>query len=279
MTPAQNDNQLGNYLKDRRAKLDPGALGIPLNRRRTPGLRREEVAQRANVSATWYTWLEQGRGGAPSADVLERIAKALALNPVEREHLFLLAQHRPPAPRYQSPEPVTPLLQRVLDSMEASPAIVRTALWDVIAWNEAACAVMADYGALAPADRNILKLVFGSARVRAYMVNWERDARAAVAAFRAQATRAGTLETVQSLVDELCGLSHDFDMMWRDDAVDNFGEGIKHFRYEVEGDLRLEYSSFTVDGRPDLGLVIFNPATSMDAARIRMLVEARRGAR
>jgi len=83
-------NSLGTYLRDRRAKLDPTAFGFPLKRRRTPGLRREEVAQRANVSATWYTWLEQGRGGAPSADVLDRIARAMMLTDVEREHLFLL---------------------------------------------------------------------------------------------------------------------------------------------------------------------------------------------
>jgi transcriptional regulator with XRE-family HTH domain len=79
MSAATDDNLLGSFLKDRRAKLDPAAFGIPLRRRRTPGLRREEVAQRANVSATWYTWLEQGRGGAPSANVLDRIARALML--------------------------------------------------------------------------------------------------------------------------------------------------------------------------------------------------------
>jgi transcriptional regulator with XRE-family HTH domain len=91
-----NDNPLGTYLKDRRAKLDPAAFGFPADRRRTPGLRREEVAQRANISSTWYTWLEQRRGGAPSADVLDRIACALMLTDVEREHLFLLGIGRPP---------------------------------------------------------------------------------------------------------------------------------------------------------------------------------------
>jgi transcriptional regulator with XRE-family HTH domain len=93
---AANDNMFGAYLRDRRTKLDPVAFGCSLTRRRTPGLRREEVAQRANVSATWYTWLEQGRGGAPSAAVLNRIARALMLTDVEREHLFLLGLGRPP---------------------------------------------------------------------------------------------------------------------------------------------------------------------------------------
>src|SRR5580700_8006294 len=133
-----NRNLLGVYLKDRRARLDPAAFGLPQTRRRTPGLRREEVAQRAHVSATWYTWLEQGRGGAPSASVLERIANALLLTDVEREHLFLLAMGRPPEVRYQVTEGISPRLQRVLDSLELSPAYVKTSTWDIIAWNHAA---------------------------------------------------------------------------------------------------------------------------------------------
>src|SRR5262252_8309375 len=94
-------NPLGPYFKANRIKLDPASFGFPVGRRRTPGLRREEVAQRANISPTWYTWLEQGRGGAPSSDVLERIARALMLTEVEREHLFLLGLGRPPEPRYR----------------------------------------------------------------------------------------------------------------------------------------------------------------------------------
>src|ERR1700759_173707 len=112
---------LGTYLKDRRARLDPPALGFSLKRRRTPGLRREEVAQRANVSTTWYTWLEQGRGGAPSSDVLDRIGRALLLTDVEREHLFLIGLGRPPDVRYRAPDGVTPRLQRVLDALKLSP--------------------------------------------------------------------------------------------------------------------------------------------------------------
>src|SRR5580704_14912139 len=116
------ENRLGTYLKDRRTKLDPAALGFPAQRRRTPGLRREEVARRANISATWYTWLEQGRGGAPSADVLERIARALMLTDVEREHLFLLGLGRPPEVRFRAPQGITPRLQHVLDTLDHSPA-------------------------------------------------------------------------------------------------------------------------------------------------------------
>jgi transcriptional regulator with XRE-family HTH domain len=141
-------NSLGAYLKDRRAKIDPAALGFPLTRRRTPGLRREEVALRANVSTTWYTWLEQGRGGAPSAAILARIARALMLTEVECEYIFLLALGRPPEVKFQATEGVTPRLQRVLDSLEINPAYVKTATWDIVAWNRAAAAVLTDYGAL-----------------------------------------------------------------------------------------------------------------------------------
>jgi transcriptional regulator with XRE-family HTH domain len=141
----KTDNPLGAYLKDRRTRLDPAELGLPMARRRTPGLRREEVAARANVSATWYTWLEQGRGGAPSAEVIDQIAQALMLTEVEREHLFLLALGRLPDVRYRACEAVTPLFQRMIDAMELSPVLVRTPTWDVVAWNRAAAAVLTDY--------------------------------------------------------------------------------------------------------------------------------------
>src|SRR5512138_1617611 len=144
------DQRLGAYLRDRRTRLDPATFGFPPGRRRTPGLRREEVAQRANISPTWYTWLEQGRGGAPSASVLDRIARALMLTDVEREHLFLLGLGRPPERRYRAPEGVTPRLQRVLDALDASPALIKTATWDVVAWNRAATVLLMDYAALPP---------------------------------------------------------------------------------------------------------------------------------
>jgi transcriptional regulator with XRE-family HTH domain len=272
---AASENLLGSYLRDRRAKLDPATLGFPLTRRRTPGLRREEVAQRASVSATWYTWLEQGRGGAPSAGVLERIARALMLTEVEREHLFLLALGRPPEVRYQLAEGVTPRLQRILDSLELSPAIVKTSTWDIIAWNRAASAVLADYEALPVRERNILRLMFCDPRVRAAQPDWESVARFVVAAFRADAARAGAGANVQTLVDELARLSPEFDALWRDNDVRTYGEGSKYIRHPLAGLIGLEYSSFAVDGRPDLSMVIYTPATAADAERISSLIRAR----
>lgn len=269
-----NANSLGTYLRDRRAKLDPTAFGFPLKRRRTPGLRREEVAQRANVSATWYTWLEQGRGGAPSADVLDRIARAMMLTDVEREHLFLLGLGRPPEVRYHAPEGISPRLQRVLDTLEYSPAFIRTATWDVIAWNRAAAAVLTDYSTLPDGQRNVLRMMFRDSGVRAAQPNWQSVARYVVASFRADVARAGAARNVQSLVDELCATSPEFAAMWRDNDVQGHGDGVKVLHHPIAGPLSMEFSAFAVDGRPDLNMVIYNPATPADADKIRALLKS-----
>lgn len=278
--PHANDNPLGAYLRDRRAKLDPAAFGLPLERRRTPGLRREEVAQRANVSATWYTWLEQGRGGAPSADVLERIGRALMLTDAEREHLFLIGLGRPPEVRYPAAtEGVTPRLQRVLDAFEASPALVKTSTWDVVAWNRAAATLLTDYGALAPEQRNILRRIFCDSRVRAAQYDWDGVARFVVAAFRAAVARAGATDRVKTLVDELRRESPEFAALWSDHDVRHYGEGVKKLKHPIAGPIALEYSAFAVDGRPDLAMIVYNPATPDDAARIRALLDTTAGKR
>lgn len=267
------ENPLGAYLRDRRGKLDPAALGFPSERRRTPGLRREEVARRANISPTWYTWLEQGRGGAPSADVLDRIARALMLTDVEREHLFLLGLGRPPEVRYRKNDDVTPRLQRVLDALDPSPAVIRTATWDVVAWNRAATAMLMDYGSLPPEQRNILRFIFLDPRARTAQYNWESVARFALGAFRVDAARAGASAEVEPLIDELCRLSPEFEAMWRDNDVRGpHGEAVKHIRHAVAGPLAFEYSTFSVDGRTDLAMVVYNPATAEDAERIRSLL-------
>jgi transcriptional regulator with XRE-family HTH domain len=250
-----HENQLGSYLKHRRAKLDPAAFGFAPGRRRTVGLRREEVAQRANISPTWYTWLEQGRGGAPSADVLDRIARALMLTDVEREHLFLLGLGRPP-------------------DVQPSPALIRTATWDVVAWNRAASAVLTDYGTLPPEQRNILRVIFLSPSARAAQYNWESVARFVVGAFRVDATRAGAAAEIEPLVDELCRLSPEFKAMWLDNDVRSHGEAVKHIRHPVIGPIAFEYSAFAVDGRPDLSMIVYNPATPADAANIRSLIKS-----
>jgi transcriptional regulator with XRE-family HTH domain len=268
-------NQLGTYLKDRRAKLDPAALGFSTGRRRTPGLRREEVAQRANISPAWYTWLEQGRGGAPSADVLERIARALMLTDIEREHIFLLGLGHQPEARFKRSESVTPRLQRVLDSLDPSPALVRNAAYDVIAWNRATAVILFDYGGLPPEDRNILRNTFLDPNARDVHPDWEAMARFMVGTFRVETARAGATAQVQPLVDELCRLSPEFNRMWHDNDVYGQREGFKNLNHPLFGPLSLEYSAFAVDGRTDLTMVVFNAATPETAACMQDIIESR----
>jgi transcriptional regulator with XRE-family HTH domain len=265
-------NSLGTYLKNRRAKLDPVAFGLPATRRRTPGLRREEVAQRANVSATWYTWLEQGRGGTPSADVLDRLAGALVLSAAEREHLFLLAQHRPPEARYEPPAPVSPQLQRLLDSFESSPALLHNAAWDVIAWNRAATLALTDYTQLAPENRNILRLMFLAPEARRHNLHWEATARFIVAAFRANVARVGAAEQLAGFVAKLAEDSPEFAAIWHEHDVRTYAPGTKHMQHAVVGAMAFDYASFIVEGHADLGMVIYTPSTDDDLARMRTLM-------
>jgi transcriptional regulator with XRE-family HTH domain len=273
-----SDKVLGSYLKDRRAKLDPTAFGFSQERRRTSGLRREEVAQRANISPTWYTWLEQGRGGAPSADVLDRIARALMLTEIEREHLFLLGLGHPPEAQYKKDEGVSPRLQRVLDAFEPTPALIRTAIWDVVAWNRGVAVMLTDYGALPPSQRNMLRHFFLDPRARAAQENWEALARFVVGAFRVDAARAGAAADVEPLVAELSRLSPEFKAMWRDSEIRNHGEHVKQLRHPTLGRIPFEYSVFGVDGRSDLSMVVYSPMKATDLARIKALIDEPVGA-
>lgn len=263
MTP-QDDNLLGNYLRERRQRLDAAKLGYTLLRRRTPGLRREEVAVRACVSTTWYTWLEQGRGGAPSEEVLERLARALELSAAERDHLFLLAQNRLPGVTWQAGVDVSPSLQRVLDSMENTPALVKTAEWQVVAWNRAATKVFVDYAELPPAQRNILLMMFRNEEMKKRLPDWHKVTRGMVANFRADVVRTGASEHVRALVEELCEMSDTFRQLWQSQEVSQHGEGIKQLWLPDEGVLEMEYSTFAVEGKPGLSLVVFNPRQQHD---------------
>jgi transcriptional regulator with XRE-family HTH domain len=270
-------NPLGTYLRDRRTRLDPATFGLSGSRRRTPGLRREEVASRANISPTWYTWLEQGRGGAPSADVLDRIAKGLMLTEPEREHIYMLGLGRPPEARYQPVDGITPRLQRVLDGMALSPAIIKTATWDVVGWNRAAAVLLTDYSKLPREGRNILRLMFGSDHVRARNVDFDSIARFVVGAFRADVARAGASTSIEvtKLVMELSRLSPEFEALWQDNDVVAHHEGVKRIHHPDAGLLAMEFSSFAIEGRPELGMIIYNPATPDDTERLRMLLDER----
>jgi transcriptional regulator with XRE-family HTH domain len=269
-----NVNALGGFLKACRARLDPVSFGFRPERRRTPGLRREEVAQLANISPTWYTWLEQGRGGTPSKEVLNRIAGGLRLTAPERDHVFILAFGHLPESHYHGTDEITPRLQRVLDALPSSPAIVKNLFWDVIAWNPAAAVVLTDYAKLPRDQRNILQRLFSDSHTRAAQKNWSSVAEAVVGAFRADVARAGDSAEMAQRVSNLQQTSVEFDALWRRNDVAGHGEGIKQLHHPQIGDIDLEFSTFAVEGRADLNLMIFNPANRDSELRIQQWMVA-----
>jgi transcriptional regulator with XRE-family HTH domain len=199
--------ELSRFLRSRRARVRPEEVGLSAGgRRRTPGLRREEVALLADVGVSWYTWLEQGRDIHVSEPLLERLARALRLTPTERAHLFELAHGRPAARPVISPGTVSGTLQRVIDA-HPFPALVSTRRWDVLAWNEPAVILYGDFGLLPIEQRNGLWSMFMNPERRARMPGWENDARRAVAGFRLDAARAAERTEFDALAAELTRIS------------------------------------------------------------------------
>lgn len=262
---------LGRFLREQRAKLTPTPASE--DRRRTPGLRREEVATRANVSVTWYTFLEQGRGGTPSNSVLERLARALELGVADRDILFLLAQNRTapiaPQPRLVVP----PTLQRVLDAM-TTPAYVRTITWDMVAWNLATSLVLSDYSRFPVGERNLLKHLFALSDEYKHLPQWEEFAGFAVAAFKGDLARTRDCPDGMALAQELCTSNAEFRRMWNDGPVLSHWTGRKQFVHPVLGPLSLDYTSYSIDGTNGLSMVVFTPRTEEETAAIADLVRS-----
>lgn len=266
------DNALGAFLRDRRARMDPAAHGLLPGSRRTPGLRREEAALRAHVSTTWYTWLEQGRGGAPSTAALKRLAQALALNDAERDHLFALAQRRPSQGADEQAERVGPGLRHMLDALVECPAMVRNPVWDVVAWNRAAAAVFGDFDAGAARGRNILRLVFMDEDARTGLADWEDNARYIVASFRAHLARMGAHARAEPLIRELQAASPDFDRLWRLQEVWPDDDSVKIVHHPLAGTMAFDVETMVLDRHPGLTLTVFSPRQARDAAVLRSLL-------
>jgi len=274
MPKKPDDNALGNFLRDRRRRIDPASLGFPMTRRRTPGLRREEVAMLSNVSPAWYTWLEQGRGGTPSTDVLDRLARGLGLSDTEREHLYLLAQNRPPELVPQEAEAVGPALQHVLDSLEPSPAFIRSSAWDILAINTGA-RVIWGHGEAIPDRYNVLENFFERAGKRSEEpgTTWTTVARAVVAEFRTEAFQAGFGPRSQEVVEGLILSSPEFKRLWNELDVGLHLEPIKTFALPGLSPLTFELTTLSVDEHPGMKLVIFTPASREDRLLVEQLVD------
>jgi transcriptional regulator with XRE-family HTH domain len=260
---------LGGFLRDCRSRLQPraGAHG----QRRTPGLRREEVAALAGVSVTWYTWLEQGRGGPPSDELLERLTHALELDTAGREILFLLAQQRPPPLNLAPPRAVAAPLQRVLDAMPYTPAYVKTLAFDIVGWN-AAAAVLADYAPLPTGERNVLRRLFSTPVVRASLPDWECEARFVLATFRLDAARSGDSSAAAALVAELQETSADFRRLWADNQTRHHGIYLRRIQHPRAGLLTFEVSAFSVDGGDGLSMIVYIPVSPADAQGLASLL-------
>jgi transcriptional regulator with XRE-family HTH domain len=247
--------ELGAFLKSRRARLQPGDVGFPDgSRRRTPGLRREEVAQLAGVGLTWYTWLEQGRGIRVSYEVLRAIARALELEPAERAHMFQLAGHEPPG--VAPDECVREAHRLVLMRWEPFPALIAGRRWDVLAWNRAADAVWG-YGSLPEGRRNLLWAAFMIPERRKLYADWEGAARQVVATFRADAAPYLGEAPFQALLAELRAESPDFARIWEEREVSGRRDGGKRLRHPRFGVIELEHTIYRVADQPGLTLRLY----------------------
>jgi transcriptional regulator with XRE-family HTH domain len=259
--------EFGAFLRTRRESLAPAIVGLPSGfRRRTPGLRRDEVALLAGVGVTWYTWLEQGRDVRASPEVLSSLCMALRLEPAERRHLFALADRPSPETRATGPEIVEEPIRRLLESLVGQPAYVLGRRWDVLAWNKAAAAVFGDYAKLDGDARNSVHMVFANPAHRRLLVDWDALARAALATFRADSARYAGDPDFERLIALLTRLSPEFRDWWPKHEVLSPLAGFKRIRHPKAGAMSFEYTSFALSDRPDMKLIVFTPLAETGSA-------------
>jgi transcriptional regulator with XRE-family HTH domain len=258
--------ELADFLRRRRESIRPEAVGLPGGgRRRTPGLRREEVAQLAGVGATWYTWLEQGRDVRASLDVLDAISRALRLTPAERGHLILLGRGEEAAPACKGPaERVSPTLRRLIENLGPSPAYVLGRRWDYLAWNRAACAVFGDFATVPKAQRNHLWMMFMDPLRREMLTDWDRGTRLAAAKFRADSAAHIGDPSFEELIDALRQASPEFCKAWKRHEVARSGEGRKTLSHPVAGTLVFEHAVFNPAEAPEQRLILYTPVPEED---------------
>ena len=270
MSDEARRQNLAHFLRARRERLAPEAVGLNRGeRRRTSGLRREEVAQLANVSVSWYTLLEQGRNIHPSRDVLHGIADALQLTPTEREHLFLLADPQHLIETYVSydkmvDEEISPALHRVLEALDPVPAYILGRRWRYLAWNRAAEQVFllsksAAYG------YNVIWRVFADPAVRhVYHQHWEQVAQKVLAEFRAQSAPYSHEEWFKTWIADLQRVSPEFRTWWSQHDVRKIADTRKEIHHPLVGRLLFEHTTLQVPSVPDLKVMIYTPLPETD---------------
>ena len=259
--PSARHAELTDFLRTRRAQVTPEQVGLEANgRRRTPGLRREEVAQLAGVGLTWYTWLEQGRDIHPSAQVLDAIARVLALDAAERAHLFHLARVELPLPEGDYPRQASPELRAIVAGLVPHPAFVTGPRADLLAWNRPAVAVFTDFGAMPPEGRNLLRWLFADPARDHTAATWEDTAKHTLARFRAQHARRPDDPSFAALIEELSAASPEFRAWWPRHEVVAEQAGTKTIEDHALGTLRLHHLQSTPTSDPELRLTMYVPA-------------------
>jgi transcriptional regulator with XRE-family HTH domain len=252
-------NELGEFLKARRAELTPSDVGLRGGpRRRVKGLRREEVALLAAISTEYYTRIEQGRLQA-SAPLLDEIAQALRLNDDQRTYLFdLAAKERVRPAVYRERQQVDPQLQRMLDDLSASPAFVIGRCTDILGWNRLAAALWTDFGRYAVQERVFVRLLFTEPWMRELYVDWEEVTRLAIAQLRMESARYPDDQPLTALVEELSARDPQFRQWWTEHDVAMRGNGVKKLRHPVVGELTLDWNTLTCGTDPDQHIIVWN---------------------
>lgn len=252
-------DELGAFLRARREATDPAAAGFrPGPRRRTPGLRREELAQLSGLSVTWYTWIEQGRDIGVSRQVIECLARALRLSTPERSHLLTLAGLALP-PASALPRPVDPLLARLVRELSPKPAYVMNPWWDLLEYNDAYADLLGGLDRLPEHERNILRITFTESRGTGLFVDWPGEARALVGQFRASLARYPDDPRGPELLRSLRDASDVFGEMWDERTVSGFHSSHKNLRHPRLGDVDLDYLKLADAHDERQSLVVFLP--------------------
>jgi transcriptional regulator with XRE-family HTH domain len=269
-------DDLREFLMARRARVSPEEAGLPAGpRRRTPGLRREEVAVLAGVGVSWYQWLEQGRDITVSPQVLDAVARVLRLNEAERRHLYVLAGLNPPLPSDGQDGPVAADLLRVIEAWMPKPAHIVDRYWNLVAANEAARLVL---GFTDDQDQNCLVSFFTDQMYQTRYADWQQVARVVVANYRGEMTEHPGDLGYTLVVDGLLRISAEFAELWARQEAQPGGTLIKHLEHPLAGTLVYESVGLRLPQRPDLKLQLHNPCADTDtAARVERLLAERTG--
>lgn len=268
---------LSAFLKTQRAKVQPQSVGLTAGkRRRTPGLRREEVAQLAGVSLTWYTWLEQGRDIRVSASVLDAIANALQLTVDERKYLYALAFESGTGPILSQEEQpkISPSLQRILQELRYCPTIISDRRCPIVGWNQAASHVFLDFEQIPAKERNLISLLFARRELRRLAVNWEHFVSGFLSIFRAYYGQYVEDEWYEQFLDEMKRTHPDFHPLWEQSRVSSAPEVLIEFRHAKAGKMLFHLTSLQVQGDADLRCSIYTPAPdSSTEEKLKQLME------